>query len=88
VAGHLSEHKIHIKMPKVRKTMVMLPYSIVSSLDYYRKLYQPNKYVLKDNLQVSHTTGSAQAVMRAALKNLASKNATVHTLRHSLPLIC
>jgi site-specific recombinase XerD len=26
--------------------------------------------------------GSAQAVMRAALKNL-SKNATVHTLRHS-----
>jgi hypothetical protein len=51
--------------------MVMLPYSIVSSLDYYRKLYQPNKYVLKDNLQVSHTVGSAQAVMRAALKNLA-----------------
>jgi site-specific recombinase XerD len=56
-----SEHKIHIKMLKVRRDrMVMLPYSIVSSLDYYRKLYQPNKYVLKDNLQVSHTVGSAQ----------------------------
>jgi hypothetical protein len=38
--------------------MVMLPYSIVSSLDY-RKLYQPNKYVLKDNLQVSHTVREA-----------------------------
>jgi hypothetical protein len=44
----------------VRKDrMVMLPYSIVSSLDYYRKLYQPNKYVLKDNLQVSHTVREA-----------------------------
>jgi hypothetical protein len=39
--------------------MVMLPYSIVSSLDYYRKLYHPINMFLKDNLQVSHTVREA-----------------------------
>jgi site-specific recombinase XerD len=53
-------------------------------LDYYRKLYQPNKYVLKDNLQVSHTVREAQAVMRAALKNLAYQRTQQYIpLRHS-----
>jgi site-specific recombinase XerD len=81
-----SEHKIHIKNAKGKKDrMVMLPYSIVSSLDYYRKLYQPNKYVFEGQYAGEpYSAGSAQAVMRAALKKSGlSKNATVHTLRHS-----
>jgi site-specific recombinase XerD len=81
-----SEHKIHIKNAKGKKDrMVMLPYSIVSSLDYYRKLYQPNKYVFEGQFAGEpYSTGSAQAVMRAALKKSGlSKHATVHSLRHS-----
>ncbi|CAM3104068.1 tyrosine-type recombinase/integrase [Flavobacterium frigoris] len=81
-----SEHKIHIKDAKGKKDrMVMLPYSIVSSLDYYRKLYQPSKYVFEGQYAGEpYSTGSAQQVMRAALKKSGlSKKATVHTLRHS-----
>jgi site-specific recombinase XerD len=81
-----SEHKIHIKDAKGKKDrMVMLPYSIVSSLDYYRKLYQPSKYVFEGQFAGEpYSIGSAQQVMRAALKKSGlSKKATVHTLRHS-----
>jgi site-specific recombinase XerD len=81
-----SEHKIHIKNAKGKKDrMVMLPYSILTSLDYYRKLYQPNKYVFEGQYAGEpYSIGSAQQVMRAALKKSGlSKKATVHTLRHS-----
>jgi site-specific recombinase XerD len=81
-----SKHKIHIKDAKGKKDrMVMLPYSIVSSLDYYRKLYQPSKYVFEGQFAGEpYSIGSAQQVMRAALKKSGlSKKATVHTLRHS-----
>jgi site-specific recombinase XerD len=81
-----SEHKLHIKNAKGKKDrMVMLPYSIVSSLDYYRKLYQPSKYVFEGQFAGEpYSIGSAQQVMRAALKKSGlSKKATVHTLRHS-----
>jgi site-specific recombinase XerD len=81
-----SEHKIHIKDAKGKKDrMVMLPYSIVSSLDHYRKLYQPSKYVFEGKYAGEpYSTGSAIAIMRAALKKSGlSKNLTVHTLRHS-----
>lgn len=81
-----SEHKLHIKNAKGKKDrMVMLPYSIVSSLDHYRKLYQPSKYVFEGQFAGEpYSIGSAQQVMRAALKKSGlSKNLTVHTLRHS-----
>jgi hypothetical protein len=62
--------KIHIKTPKGKKDrLVMLPYSIVNSLEMYKKLYQPNKYVLKTYVGEPYSVGSAQQVMRAALKN-------------------
>ena len=81
-----TEHKIHIKNAKGKKDrMVMLPYSIVNSLDYYRKLYQPNQYVFEGQFAGEpYSVGSVQQVMRAALRKAGlSKKATVHTLRHS-----
>jgi len=81
-----SEHKIHIKNAKGKKDrMVMLPYSIVSSLEYYRGLYQTKKYVFEGQFAgESYSVGSVQAVMRDALKKSGlEKKATVHTLRHS-----
>jgi hypothetical protein len=64
----------------------MLPYSIVSSLDYYRKLYQPNKYVLKDNLQVSHTVRKRTSSDACRIKNLAIKERNSTYLGTGLPL--
>lgn len=81
-----AEHKIHIRNAKGKKDrMVMLPYSIVSSLEYYRKLYQTQKYVFEGQFAGEpYSTGSVQAVMRDALKKSGlEKKATVHTLRHS-----
>lgn len=81
-----SEHKIHIKNAKGKKDrIVMLPYSIVNSLEIYKKLYEPNKYVFEGQFAGEpYSTGSAQAVMRQALKKSGlDKKATVHTLRHS-----
>ena len=81
-----SEHKIHIKNAKGKKDrMVMLPYSIVSSLELYKQLYEPNKYVFEGQFAGEpYSVGSAQAVMRQALKKSGlAKKATVHTLRHS-----
>ncbi|NRT16938.1 site-specific recombinase XerD [Flavobacterium sp. 28A] len=80
------EHKIHIKNAKGKKDrIVMLPYSIVNSLEIYKKLYEPNKYVFEGQYAGEpYSTGSAQAVMRAALKKSGlDKKATVHTLRHN-----
>jgi site-specific recombinase XerD len=81
-----TEHKIHIKNAKGKKDrMVMLPHSIVDSLEHYRKLYQPNQYVFEGQFAGEpYSTGSVQAVMREALKKSGlSKKASVHTLRHS-----
>jgi site-specific recombinase XerD len=81
-----AEHKIHIKNAKGKKDrMVMLPYSIVSSLEYYRSLYQTKKYVFEGQFAGEpYSIGSVQAVMREALKKSGlEKKATVHTLRHS-----
>ncbi|MBC5838767.1 tyrosine-type recombinase/integrase [Flavobacterium muglaense] len=81
-----SEHKIHIKNAKGKKDrMVMLPYSIVNSLEIYKKLYEPNKYVFEGQFAGEpYSTGSARSVMRQALKKSGlEKKATVHTLRHS-----
>ncbi|WP_369753649.1 tyrosine-type recombinase/integrase [Flavobacterium sp. WC2409] len=81
-----AEHKIHIKNAKGKKDrLVMLPYSIVSSLELYKTLYEPNKYVFEGQYAGEpYSIGSAQSVMRQALKKSGlSKSATVHTLRHS-----
>ncbi|MQP52746.1 MULTISPECIES: tyrosine-type recombinase/integrase [unclassified Flavobacterium] len=80
------EHKIHVKNAKGKKDrMVMLPYSIVSSLQLYRELYKGKLYVFEGQFAGEpYSTGSVQQVMRTALKlSGLEKKATVHTLRHS-----
>lgn len=80
------EHKIHIKNAKGKKDrMVMLPYSIVGSLEYYRQLYGSRQYVFDGQFAGEpYSAGSVQQVMRDALKKAKlEKKATVHTLRHS-----
>ena len=80
------EHKIHVKNAKGKKDrMVMLPYSIVTSLQLYRELYNGKHYVFEGQFAGEpYSTGSVQQVMRNALKlSGLEKKATVHTLRHS-----
>ena len=80
------EHKIHVKNAKGKKDrMVMLPYSIVTSLQLYRELYKGKHYVFEGQFAGEpYSTGSVQQVMRNALKLTGlEKKATVHTLRHS-----
>jgi site-specific recombinase XerD len=81
-----TEHKIHLKNAKGKKDrMVMLPYSIVNSLELYKKLYKGKQYVFEGQFAGEpYSTTSVQAVMRQALqKSGLEKKATVHTLRHS-----
>ena len=81
-----SEHKIHISNAKGKKDrMVMLPFSIVESLEIYRQLYNGKHYVFEGQFASEpYSTGSVQQVMREALKKSGlEKKATVHTLRHS-----
>lgn len=80
------EHKIHIKNAKGKKDrIVMLPYSIVQSLQHYRTLYPQSNFVFEGQFSGEpYSVGSVQAVMRNALKKSGlEKKATVHTLRHS-----
>jgi site-specific recombinase XerD len=80
------EHKIHVKNAKGKKDrMVMLPYSIVTSLQLYRELYKGKHNVFEGQFAGEpYSTGSVQQVMRNALKLTGlEKKATVHTLRHS-----
>jgi site-specific recombinase XerD len=80
------EHKIHLKNAKGKKDrMVMLPYSIVQSLQLYREMYKGRHYVFEGQFAGEpYSTTSVQSVMRAALKKSGlEKKATVHTLRHS-----
>lgn len=80
------EHKIHVKNAKGKKDrMVMLPFSLVESLKFFRQMYPKHTYVFDG--QYAHepySTRSAQEVMRKAiLRSGLQKKATVHTLRHS-----
>lgn len=80
------EHKMHIKNAKGKKDrMVMLPYSIVTSLHLYRELYKGKHYVFEGQFAGEpYSTGSVQQVMRNAIKASGlEKKASVHTLRHS-----
>ncbi len=81
-----SEYKIHIKNAKGKKDrMVMLPFSIVQSLEIYRQLYNGKHYVFEGQFAGEpYSTTSVQQVMRDALKKSGLvKKASVHTLRHS-----
>ena len=80
------EQKMHIKNAKGKKDrMVMLPYSIVTSLHLYRELYKGKHYVFEGQFAGEpYSTGSVQQVMRNAIKASGlEKKASVHTLRHS-----
>jgi site-specific recombinase XerD len=81
-----AEHKIHLKNAKGKKDrMVMLPYSIVHSLEAYRQVYPKAVYVFEGQYAGEpYSTTSVQTVMRNAMKKVGlNKKATVHTLRHS-----
>ena len=81
-----SEHKIHLKNAKGKKDrMVMLPYSIVHSLQVYKEMYNGKQYVFEGQFAGEpYSTGSVQSVMRQAIqKSGLDKKATVHSLRHS-----
>lgn len=80
------EHKIHIKNAKGKKDrMVMLPFSIVKSLEIYKQLYKGKHYVFEGQFASEpYSTRSVQQVMRDAMKKSGlQKRASVHTLRHS-----
>jgi site-specific recombinase XerD len=81
-----TEHKIHIKNAKgMKDRMVMLPFSIVKTLELYKQTYNGKHYVFEGQFASEpYTTRSTQKVMKKALeKSGLSKKATVHTLRHS-----
>jgi site-specific recombinase XerD len=81
-----AEHKIHLKNAKGKKDrMVMLPYSIVHSLQVYKEMYNGKQYVFEGQFAGEpYSTTSVQSVMRQAIKKSGlDKKATVHSLRHS-----
>ena len=80
------EHKIHIKQTKGNKDrIVMLPYSIVSYLQDYRKIYPSNDWVFTGQYKGEALSArTIQQVMHDAVAKAGlEKKATVHTLRHS-----
>jgi integrase/recombinase XerD len=80
------EHKIHIKSGKGKKDrMVMLPYSLVMSLQAYRNLSNSGHYVFEGQYRGEpYSAGSVRQVMkRAVIAAGLEKKATPHTLRHS-----
>lgn len=80
------EHKIHIKSGKGKKDrMVMLPYSLVMSLQAYRNLSNSGHYVFEGQYRGEpYSAGSVRQVMkRAVIASGLEKKATPHTLRHS-----
>jgi len=82
----IAEHKIHIKNAKgMKDRMVMLPYSIVKTLEIYRQFQKTNHYVFEGQFAGEpYSSRSAQEIMRMALKKAGlEKKATIHTLRHS-----
>ena len=81
-----AEHKIHIKNAKgMKDRMVMLPYSIVKTLEIYKQTYNGKHYVFEGQFAGEpYSTRSAQIVMKQALQKTGlDKKATMHTLRHS-----
>jgi integrase/recombinase XerD len=81
-----AEHKIHLKQTKgSRERMVMLPWSVVSYLENYRKLYPSEGWVFQGQYKGEPiSTSTVQQVMRKAVEKAGlTKKATVHTLRHS-----
>jgi hypothetical protein len=66
-----SQSKIHIKNAKGKKDrMVMLPYSIVNQKEIYKTL--PTQQIRFEGQFAGepYSIGSAQQVMRAAIKNI------------------
>jgi site-specific recombinase XerD len=82
----VSEHKIHLKGAKGKKDrIVMLPYSVVKALEYYRGTFDCSNYVFTGQFAGQpYSTRSVQAITRQAVKEARlDKKATPHTLRHS-----
>lgn len=77
---------IYLRETKGRKErIVMLPNSIVSYLENYRKIYPGQGWIFEGQYKGEPLSESTvQAIMRAAVeKSGITKKATVHTLRHS-----
>ena len=80
------EYKIHVKQTKGNKDrIVMLPYSVVSYLQDYRRLYPSDGWVFAGQYKGEALSGrTVQQVMKNAVTKAGlEKKATVHTLRHS-----
>lgn len=80
------EHKIHVKQSKGKKDrIVMLPYSLVTSLKDYRKIYPSDMWVFAGQYKGEALSArTVQQVMKNAVTKAGlEKKATVHTLRHS-----
>jgi len=81
-----NEHKIHVKQTKGNKDrIVMLPYSIVSYMQDYRKLFPSDDWVFTGQYKGEALSArTIQQVMHDAVAKAGlEKKATVHTLRHS-----
>jgi site-specific recombinase XerD len=80
------EHKIHVKQTKGNKDrIVMLPFSIVSYLQDYRKIYPSDDWVFTGQYKGEALSArTIQQVMHDAVAKAGlEKKATVHSLRHS-----
>ena len=66
--------------------MVMLPYSIVKTLEKYKQTYNGKNYVFEGQFAGEpYSTRSAQIIMKQALQKTGLDiKTTMHTLRHSL----
>jgi site-specific recombinase XerD len=81
-----AEHKIHIKYAKGKKDrLVMLPYSIISALENYKRTFKGTYYVFEGQFAGEpYSARSAQEILKSAIiKAGLEKKATMHTLRHS-----
>lgn len=83
---NFEQHKIHIKSAKGKKDrIVMLPYSLVSALQYYREMYRTVNFVFEGQIKGQpYSAQSVRSVMHRAKRAAGiEQRATVHTLRHS-----
>jgi len=76
---------IRISQSKGKKDrFVMLSEKLLNLLREYYKEYQPKKYLFEGQKGGQYSPRSVQAILKMAIKKTKiSKNATIHTLRHS-----
>lgn len=76
---------VHIENAKGKKDrMVLLPQTVIESLQVYYKEYKPKDYLFEGQYGGQYSIRSVQAVFRAAMKKAKINKAVgIHGLRHS-----